>query len=253
MKLFGLIGNPLTHSFSKKYFDEKFLRENIEDCEYRLFQIEYITDIQNLIALFPDLKGLNVTIPFKEKIIKHLDEIDEEAKKVGAVNVIRIEEKKSKKLLKGYNTDVYGFCNSLIPHLNGSETNALILGTGGASKAVQYSLKKLNINFTLVSRSPYKIENSIFYSDINKEIILNNQIIINTTPLGMFPNVTLYPSIPYEYITKEHILFDLIYNPKETQFLKFGKFKNARIVNGLEMLILQAEKSWEIFNENYIQ
>jgi shikimate dehydrogenase len=247
LKLFGLIGYPLTHSFSQKYFSEKFVREKIDDCEYRLFPIENISEIPKLIELIPELQGFNVTIPYKEQVKDILNEIDFEAKEIGAVNTVKIIQKNNKLHLKGYNTDVYGFSESLTPFLNGNENLALILGTGGASKAVQYSLKKLNINYTLVSRSPYKEENTIFYSEITKEIIENHQIIINTTPLGMYPDIFQYPEIPYEFINENHIMFDLIYNPKETQFLKFGKYKNAKIINGLEMLYLQAEKSWEIF------
>jgi len=249
MKILGLIGFPLSHSFSEKYFSEKFLRENISDYEYRLFPIENISELPELINLIPDIYGFNVTIPYKEEIIDFLDDIDSEAKEIGAVNVIKIYYSNKKPFLKGYNTDIYGFTNSLVPFLNGTENKALILGTGGASKAVQHGLKKLNIDFTLVSRQPYKEEKTIYYSELTKNIIEKHQIIINTTPLGMYPDILTYPDIPYDFITNQHIMFDLIYNPKETQFLKFGKFKNAITINGLEMLVLQAEKSWEIFRQ----
>jgi len=247
MNIIGLIGNPLTHTFSKNYFQTKFQRENIADYEYRLFPLENISDFPEILKLIPNIVGLNVTIPYKEEIIEYLDDIDDEAQEIGAVNVIKITNVNNNQTLKGYNTDVYGFQNSLLPCLNGNESKALVLGTGGASKAVQYGLKRLKIEFTLVSRKPYSEEKTVFYSEINKEIIEQHQIIINTTPLGMYPNILHYPEIPYEFINNKHILFDLIYNPKESQFLKFGKFRNATTINGLEMLFLQAEKSWEIF------
>jgi len=249
MKLYGLIGQTLAHSFSEKYFLEKFRKEQILDCDYRLFPIESVFEITELLNIFPELKGLNVTIPFKEKIIELLDRVDDIAQEVGAVNTIKILFENDKFVLKGYNTDVYGFSKTLEPLIENQNYKALILGTGGAAKAVEYVLKQLNIEYISVTRAPFKNENTIFYSDLNPQILDQYKLIINTTPIGMFPEVNFFPNIPYDYITQNHILYDLIYNPEETQFLKFGRFKKAKIVNGLKMLHLQAEKSWEIFNQ----
>lgn len=258
MKLYGLIGYPLSHSFSQKYFNEKFLKENI-DAYYQLFPLKNIEEFPGLLKQFSRLSGINVTIPYKEQIIKYLDNIDNIAKEIGAVNTVKIRQTRQTALsgrtdkhlkkysLFGYNTDVYGFYHSLKPLLKPIHKRALIFGTGGASKAVAYALKQLNIHFIFVSRNPEK-NNDISYSDINSAIIKNNQIIINTTPLGMFPDINTYPPMPYESLTKTHILYDLVYNPEETLFLKFGKQNKAETINGLSMLKLQAEKSWEIWN-----
>jgi shikimate dehydrogenase len=242
MRTFGLIGYPLSHSFSKNYFSEKFQEENISDAEYPNFPIEKIEAVQEVFKT-EDLCGFNVTIPYKESIIPFLDELDASASGVGAVNTVVIRNEKK----VGYNTDIYGFENSLKPLLKKHHTNALILGTGGSSKAVAFVLKKFGIEFQFVSRS--QKENTISYSDIKPKTILEHTLIINTTPVGMFPETHDAPDIPYSFITSKHLLFDLIYNPSETEFLKRGMQQNAQIKNGLEMLQLQAEKSWEIWNK----
>ena len=244
MKKFGLIGYPLAHSFSKEYFTRKFLKENLDDHEYLNFPINTISGFPQIIEANPDLVGLNVTIPFKEQIIPFLDDLDFMAKKVSAVNTIKFIEKHGKKILKGYNTDIYGFSESLKEVLNGRVEDALILGSGGASKAVAFVLDMMGVNYHIISRkSGFRT-----YGELDESFILNYKIIINTTPLGTFPEVDTCPEIPYRYITPSHILFDLIYNPAETLFLKRGKENGATISNGLKMLHLQAQKSWEIWN-----
>ena len=232
MRQFGLIGYPLSHSFSKGYFTEKFLKEGIDDCHYDIFPLESIEDFVDLCEQHKNLAGLNVTIPYKEKIIPFLDELNNEAAAIGAVNTIKFIN--GKKI--GYNSDCYGFEMSLKPLLKPYHTNALILGTGGASKAVEYVLKKLGISFQYVSRN--KSANTINYDELDELIIHHSKLIINSTPLGMYPNIENSPDISYDFI---------IYNPEETQFLKEGKQRGAQTKNGLEMLYLQAEKSWEIW------
>jgi shikimate dehydrogenase len=247
MRTFGLIGFPLTHSFSKKYFSDKFQQEIIADAEYLNFPIERI---EAVLPIFENqnLRGLNVTIPYKEAIIPFLDELDSSASGVGAVNTVVLRDEKK----IGYNTDVYGFENSLLSFLakaqsSQSEIKAIVLGTGGSSKAVAYVLKKLGIEFHFVSRT--QKEYTLSYTDLKPQTILEHQLIINTTPVGMFPKTQDAPDIPYSFLTSQHLLFDLIYNPEETEFLKRGKQQGAEIKNGLEMLQLQAEKSWEIWNK----
>ena len=250
MRTFGLIGFPLSHSFSHKYFSEKFNRENIGGCEFKNFPLESIKDFQELIQNSPTLCGLSVTIPLKESVMKYLDEVDQEAREIGAVNCIKVKRKLEIKNWKlyGFNTDAAGFEKSLVPLLQSNHTKALILGTGGAAKAVAYVLKKLNIKFSFVT-SNFKPQTSNFrYDQLTKEIILTHPLIINSTPLGMFPDVDKYPDIPYQNLEEKHLLYDLIYNPEETLFLKKGKERGAQIKNGLEMLELQAEKAWEIWN-----
>ncbi|HNW98826.1 MAG TPA: shikimate dehydrogenase [Bacteroidales bacterium] len=247
MNLYGLIGYPLTHSFSAQYFSEKFFRENIHDCRYELFPIKDISEIEFLVKNNIDLKGLNVTIPYKEIIIPFLASIDNTAKEIGAVNTIKIIDNKNF-ILHGYNTDAFGFEESFKPILKKNHTKALILGNGGASKAVAYVLKKLGIEFLFVTRNKKIINESIFYSDLNKEFIKSHLIIINTTPLGMYPETHTAPDIPYHFISNEHILYDLVYNPSETIFMKRGIEQKAIVKNGLEMLYLQAEKAWTIWN-----
>lgn len=246
MRLFGLIGYPLTHSFSQKYFTEKFQHQHISDIEYHNFSIERIQTVNSVLAT-ENLCGLNVTIPYKEAIIPFLNVLDSSASAVGAVNTIIFRD--GKKI--GYNTDVYGFENSLLNFLakaqsSQSEIKTIILGTGGSSKAVAYVLKKNGIQFQFVSR--VHKENTLSYADLKPETILEHKLIINTTPVGMFPQIQNAPDIPYSFITSQHLLYDLIYNPEETEFLKRGKQQGAQIKNGLEMLQLQAEKSWEIWN-----
>lgn len=241
---FGLVGKNISYSFSKKYFIEKFEKLNLKNYKYVNFDIPEIEEFPFLLYhREEEYRGLNVTIPYKESIIRYLDDLSEEAKEIGAVNTIKVTN--DNKLI-GYNTDIYGFTNSIKPLLNLESKRALILGTGGASKAVAYSLKKLGIDFKFVSRK--KSENVFLYDELNKEILEKHQIIINCTPVGTFPNIEDKPQIPYTLITKNHIVFDLIYNPEETTFLKTAKKQGAKVKNGLEMLQLQAEKSWEIWN-----
>lgn len=249
MNIYGLIGYPLSHSFSKKYFTEKFKKENISNSEYKLFPVKSISEFPELIKNNPNLKGLNVTIPYKKSIIPFLCKIQKQAKKIGAVNTITIKKNKQNKIFtKGYNTDIYGFEKSLQPYINSNLKKSLILGTGGSSKSVAYVLGKNNVEYLFVSRSKSNIKKQIInYSNLDKNIIKNIQIIINTTPLGMSPDIENYPNIPYKFISEKHILYDLIYNPYETLFLKKGKNKGAITKNGLEMLHIQAEKSWEIY------
>ena len=245
MKTYGLIGYPLSHSFSQKYFTEKFVREHITDYEFKKFPLEDINNFPALIKNNPSLCGLSVTIPHKQNVMKFLDEMDESAKEVGAVNCIKIEQTKSKRQkTKGFNTDIFGFQQSLKPLLKRHHNRALILGTGGAAKAVAYILDISKIKFRLVSRT----QNDFLYPDINQRVIEEYPLIINTTPLGMFPKVNECPNIPYEFLSSKHLLYDLTYNPEESLFLKKGKEKGAQIKNGLEMLHLQAEKAWEIWN-----
>lgn len=246
MKLFGLIGFPLEHSFSKKYFTEKFIKESLTDCRFELFSIDNINKINGLIESNPGLIGFSVTIPYKEKIIPFLTDIDISASEIGAVNSVKVKRENNRIKLIGFNTDIYGFSESLKPLLKNFNSSALILGNGGAAKAVEYSLKKLNIEYLFVSRT--KKAGTITYSDLNDNIIISNKLIINTTPLGMYPNVENCPDIPYNSLTSDHILFDLTYNPEITTFLKNGQNKNAKIKNGLEMLHFQAEQSWKIWN-----
>lgn len=244
MNKLGLLGRNISYSFSRTYFKEKFEKERISNTTYENFDIPSIDIFPSIIENTIDLKGLNVTIPYKQDVMPFLDKIDKKAQEIGAVNTIKIT-KKGK--LVGYNTDCYGFKNSLKPFLKKHHKKALILGTGGASKAVAYTLKQLKIDFQYVSRT--KSDGVSFtYKDLTDTIINNHQIIINCTPLGTFPNIENYPDIPYSGITEKHILFDLIYNPEQTTFLKFGKQYNALTINGLNMLKLQAEKAWSIWD-----
>ncbi len=239
--MYGLIGKKLAHSFSAKYFDEKFKKENI-NADYRLFEIEDINRLPELLQKHSTLKGLNVTIPYKEKVIPLLDEVQKDAQEINAVNCIKIENGK----LIGYNTDYIGFIESikLFPAIK--DYKALILGTGGAAKAIVYALEILGIEWSLVSSS--QKTNSYQYEELNKQIIDTHCLIVNTTPLGMFPNLEEYPKIPYQYLSKNHILYDLIYNPEITRFMQFGKENNATVINGYAMLVAQAEESWKIWN-----
>ncbi len=250
MRTFGLLGYALTHSFSKKYFTEKFMVGKITDARYELFPIKNIQEFPALLKHEPDLSGLNVTIPYKEQIIPFLDELDETAKAVGAVNCIRVQRHPNKEtptLLKGYNTDVYGFQQSIKPFLEQHHQRALILGTGGASKAVAYVLKQIGLDVCKVSRVNGNIPGQVTYSELNKNIVDSYTLIINTSPLGTFPETEAAPAIPYEYLSPRHFLYDLVYNPEETLFLKKGKQYGAQTMNGLTMLKLQADKAWEIF------
>lgn len=242
-----MIGYPLSHSFSRKYFKEKFLKEGITDCSYQIFPIQSLVELPFILEQVTELIGLNVTIPHKIDVMQYLDEVDETAKAAGAVNTICITRNGHKMSLKGYNTDVYGFEMSLKPLLQPNHHKALILGSGGASKAVEYVLKKIGIEYLVVSRNPQRA-NQVSYAELNENAIRNFPLIINTTPVGMFPETEAFPAIPYEHISEHNFLFDLIYNPGETVFLKHGREKGAITQNGLNMLILQAEKAWEIWN-----
>lgn len=241
MNQYGLIGYPLTHSFSKKYFEEKFEKEGISDSAYDLFPLQYIEQLPDLHNDNPTLRGLNVTIPYKEAVLPYLNKLNETAAVIGAVNCIKIDNKH----LIGYNTDSFGFEVSLNQLLKHKPDIAFVLGTGGAAKAVWYVLKKLNISFIKVSNSG--AEGSIAYVDIESQLQGGN-LIINTTPLGTYPDVSTYPSFPYHAITSRDYLFDLVYNPAETIFLRKGKLQGGTTMNGLLMLEQQAEKSWEIWN-----
>jgi len=249
VKLFGLIGYPLEHSFSPAYFSQKFQSENITDCSYQLFPIYSLAEFHDLLRKNQNLYGLNVTIPFKEDIKEYLNGLDETAIRVGAVNTIKITRIGNDFNTQGFNTDVQGFAQSIKPFLATHHQRALILGTGGSSKAVAFILKELGIDFYFVSRNPnHEIPNVFTYEELNDYIFNTFKLIINTTPLGMYPQVNNLPPIPYQYLTSEHFLYDLIYNPIETEFLKKGKDAGALTLNGLDMLKLQAEASWRIWN-----
>jgi shikimate dehydrogenase len=243
-RVYGLIGKNSSYSFSKKYFTDKFVLGNLIECTYENFDLQNIEEFPNLIANNPDLKGLNVTIPYKETIIPYLNKLSKNAAQIGAVNVIRFT-KKGK--LKGYNSDYYGFMKSLKPLLQAHHKKALILGTGGAAKAVAFALNQLQILYTFVSRE--EKAGMIDYDRINVTTFDNYHIIINCTPLGTSPNTSASPPIPYQFFTEKHIAFDLIYNPEETQFLKKAKKNGAVTKNGYEMLVFQAEKAWKIWNK----
>ena len=246
MKIYGLIGYPLGHSFSKKYFTEKFAGEGISNAAYELFPIEEINLLPELIKNNEELIGLNVTIPYKEQVLPYIHEFDNTAESIQAVNCIKIIRNNKDILLRGYNTDAYGFETALKPLLENHHKKALIFGTGGASKAVEFVLRKLNIEYKYVSRTPR--QNIIGYRDIDKDVLHEYSILINTSPLGMHPNLDSAPDIPYEVLTDQHLLYDLVYNPEETKFMKLGMKNGAKAENGLKMLYGQAEKAWEIWN-----
>lgn len=244
MREFGLIGKKLSHSFSADFFNEKFSREGIK-AKYELFPLPEISDLKILLQEKPDLRGLNVTIPYKEDVLPYLDYISKEAKEIGAVNVIRIDKRANKNFLSGFNTDAIGFRESLKSFIGGDINSALILGTGGASKAVKYSLDQLGINSLLVSREEGK--GNLTYTGITPEIMKENLLIINTTPLGTFPDVESCPDIPYHLLTSVHFCYDLVYNPSVTEFMKRSLQFGAKVKNGLEMLCLQALAAWDIW------
>ena len=248
MRKFGLIGYPLGHSFSKKYFSEKFIRENISDCQYENYPLTSINLLDELISNNSDLYGLNVTIPYKSAVIKYLDFIDEQAQSIGAVNVLKLKRSGDKAVSKGFNTDIDGFRNSITPYLGERVINALVLGTGGGAKAVCYVLRKFGIKITSVDI--IKLEGVLNYTEITDNILISNQLIVNTTPLGMFPDVLRKPDLNYSCLNKDHILFDLVYNPELTTFLKAGKEQGCTIISGIKMLYGQAERAWEIWNDN---
>ena len=241
MRKFGLIGLTLTHYFSKQFFTEKFEKEQITDCLYENYPLEKIEDLPALLAANRDIVGLNVTIPYKKDVVPFLTDAAPAVKKTGACNCIRIDGKKR----IGYNTDVIGFHLSLMPHLRVQHQRALILGTGGASAAVEFVLQQIAMPYLIVSRNPGT--NSIGYDQLSEDLMESHTLIVNTTPLGTFPAVETYPPIPYQYVTDQHFLYDMVYNPTETIFLKQGREKGATILNGMDMLIGQANASWDIW------
>lgn len=241
---FGLLGKDISYSFSRKYFSEKFEKMGLDNLKYFNFDIPEIEEFPFLLYhKEEEFRGMNVTIPYKQAVMRYLDEIDDDAKEIGAVNTIKVTDDNR---LVGYNTDVYGFKSSIEPLLKSQHKKALILGTGGASKAVAYAFKKLNIEYKFVSRSAG--ENRFMYSDLNEEIMNEFTIIVNCSPVGTHPNIEESPNLPYEFINDQHLLFDLIYNPSVSKYLSEGRKRGAIIKNGYQMLELQAEKSWEIWN-----
>lgn len=250
MRTYGLVGFPLGHSFSRTFFSGKFAQEGKNE-QYLNFEIPSIDLVKELIDTHPELVGLNVTIPYKTAIMPFLDEVDEVARQIGAVNTILIRhDSEVKSILKGYNTDAYGFMNSLKPLLKPHHQKALVLGTGGASKAVAYAFGELGIAHTMVSRDASK---GLDYSGITEEIIHEHTILVNTTPLGTFPDTNTKPDIPYHWISDRHLLYDLVYNPPLTSFLQEGAARKAQVKNGYEMLVLQALKAYEIWNSKDFQ
>lgn len=249
MKTFGLIGYPLGHSFSKKFFTEKFEKENRNDHQYVNFEIDSITKFTSIFKIEENISGLNCTIPYKQQVLTYLDSIDSEAQEVGAVNTIKIINTDEGIHLKGFNTDIIGFERSIKPMLEEKHKKALILGTGGASKAIKHVLKKLDISYLSASIEEELFENEIRYSSINEELLKSHLVIINATPLGTYPKVDACPDIPYEFLTSNHVMFDLVYNPETTLFMQNGIDKGAKVKNGLEMLHGQAIAAWEIWNK----
>lgn len=241
MKRYGLIGYPLSHSFSQKYFADKFLQESITNAVYENYSIPSIQALESILVQYPDLCGFNVTIPYKKDVLVYLSSSTIAVQQMGACNCVKITDRK----LVGYNTDVVGFQQSLLPYLKPQHLQALILGTGGASAAVAYVLNQLKIPFKYVSRK--KSDLSITYDDVDERVMTSHQLIINTTPLGMHPSVNECPALPYEFMNETHHCFDLIYNPAETMFLQKAKASGASIQNGAEMLVIQAEESWRIW------
>jgi len=242
MKVYGIIGYPLGHSFSKNYFTEKFAREGITDCSYEVFPIKTIDEFKDLLSQNPLLQGLNITIPHKQSVVQYLDDTTNLPDTLRACNCIKIVNGK----LTGFNTDIIGFERSLQTKLQSHHTQALVLGNGGAAAAVKFVLNKLNIAFTIVSRKKLN-EHDLAYAELNESIIKKHLLIINTTPLGTFPSVDECPDIPYQYLTSKHFLYDLVYNPGKTLFLQKGEEKGAIIKNGYDMLVIQAEESWRIW------
>lgn len=243
--MFGLIGYPLTHSFSKKYFTEKFKNEAVEGCSYELYSLENIHVLENLLTEQPGIVGLNVTIPYKLAVLDYVDHLDAAAAAIGAVNTLKINYNHGQRSIKGFNTDAYGFQASLEPLLEAHHREALIFGDGGAAKAVKYVLEQLNIVYTPVVRKPQ--HGCLTYQELSRSLLEKATILINTTPLGTYPAVEACPDIPYQFITSKHLAYDLVYNPQETKFLKRAKEMGAKTKNGLEMLHLQAERAWDIW------
>jgi shikimate dehydrogenase len=248
MRYYGLIGYPLGHSFSQKFFSEKFLRENKQE-QYLNFELQSIDRLPSVIRQHPGLAGLNVTIPYKEKVMPFLNRLDPISQAIKAVNTIKVVRDTQGIALEGYNTDVFGFTESIRPLLQPYHRKALILGTGGASKAVVFSLEKLDIEWLRVSRE-CKDHSTISYKALDQKLMEEFTLIINTTPLGTYPDTNAFPSVPYHFVTSQHLLYDLVYNPAETRFLALGKERGATIKNGYEMLELQAVRSYEIWNSD---
>ena len=248
MRKFGLIGYPLGHSFSKKYFTEKFITEHISDCSYENYPLKNLDEFRELIVSDQQLTGLNITIPYKSEIFRFLDVIESEAAVIGAVNVIKIRRHEGQIKLYGYNSDVTGIRDTLLPFIKENVRNALVFGTGGSSRAVCHVLKKFGLNIDRVSRK--RKPGILVYSDIDSGFIGRTQLIINTTPLGMFPNIESGPEINYKMLNKTHILFDLVYNPEITTFLRLGAEQGCSTISGITMLYSQAEKAWEIWNND---
>lgn len=244
MRTFGLIGYPLSHSFSKLFFAEKFARESIEGCAYELFPLPEITQLEELLQN-EQLCGLNVTIPYKVAVLPYVQELDDAAAGIGAVNCLKIEDRDGLRIVKGFNTDAYGFSESLKPLLEDHHKKALVLGDGGAASAVKYVLQQLGIDFLSIVRTAKY--GAITYGQVDEALLKDYTILVNTTPVGTFPNVDDSPAIPYEFLTDRHLAYDLVYNPEVTLFLKQAKAQGAKTKNGLEMLQLQAERSWEIW------
>lgn len=248
MRKYGLIGYPLGHSFSQKYFSEKFINDHIEGCVYQNYPLQNLSQLPSLIAEEPELYGLNVTIPYKSEVLRFLDDIDKEAAEIGAVNVIKIKRSGRNIVLAGFNSDITGIKDSIKPHINVRLKHALVLGTGGSSRSVSYVLKSLGIMVTQVSRE--RREGVITYSDITPGLIADTGLIVNTTPLGMYPAKEGKPELDYSLLSKKQILFDLVYNPEITAFLESGLQQGCTVISGLKMLYSQAEKAWEIWNDN---
>lgn len=245
MRTYGIIGFPLTHSFSQKYFTEKFIKEGIAGCVYKIFPIQSIAELPQLMNNNPDLKGLNVTIPYKQSVFQYLHAVTEIPPGLRACNCIRIEGGKA----IGYNTDIAGFENSILPLLKEQHKHALILGNGGAAEAVKFVLQRLNIGYQVVSRNLHN-GSTLTYADLDEKIITEHSLVINTTPLGTFPRTNSCPDIPYQFLHSKHLLYDLVYNPATTLFLQKGAEQGATIKNGFEMLVIQAEESWKLWNED---
>ena len=246
-ELYGLVGRRLSHSFSRDFFNRKFESENI-DAKYVNFELDNIGELPAIITANPKLKGFNVTIPYKKEVMRFLDDIDTRASRIGAVNVVRVERDGSQTRLIGYNSDVIGFSKSIAPLLNNSHRRALVLGTGGASQAVAEGLRGLGLEFTFVSRTPSAGE--LGYDELDRQVMSEHTLVVNTTPLGMYPNVDSCPPIPYDLLSPGHLCYDLTYNPENTKFIKECAARGAVTKNGLEMLFLQALESWEMWHRH---
>lgn len=247
MDRYGLIGYPLGHSFSKSFFTDKFASEGI-NAEYVNFELPTIEDFLEIVSVYRNIKGLNVTIPYKEKVIPYLDSISKEAREIGAVNIVKVERRGGSIRLIGHNSDFIGFKDSIEPLLKPHHKKALILGTGGASKAIHYALTKI-LGMETICVSRYERPDTVTYKDINEDAVREYEVIVNCTPVGMFPNNDDAPALPYDALTEKNLLFDLVYNPDVTRFMQLGAAQGAQVKNGLEMLILQAMASWNFWNE----